>query len=119
MPTYTKQLLSGSTNGKNILVTGTGTATGVVVHTAPAGTNSLDEVFLYAHNLGVAAFVVTVGWGGTVYPNDFNVVNLSNGQGRTLIEDGRLLQNGLSVIAYTTSAGTNLVVMDGFVNRIS
>jgi hypothetical protein len=116
---YSKALLSGSTNGKNIVVTGNGTSNAVTIHTAPAGTNTLDEVYLYAHNLGIAGFVVNIGWGGTVYPNDFTAVNLTNGQGRILIEDGRLIQNGLSVIAYTATAGTNLVVIDGFVNRIT
>ena len=43
MATFTKTLLSGSTNGKAILVAATATP-GTTIHTAVAGTSSLDEM---------------------------------------------------------------------------
>ena len=49
MATYSKQLLSGSTNGKNIEVAATASA-GTTIHTAVAGTSDMDEIWLYACN---------------------------------------------------------------------
>jgi hypothetical protein len=49
MATFSKELLSGSTNGKAIKVAETATA-GTTIHTAVSGTASFDEVWLYAHN---------------------------------------------------------------------
>ena len=49
MATYSKQLLSGGTNGKNIKVAATATA-GTTIHTANAGTTDIDEIWLYACN---------------------------------------------------------------------
>ena len=46
MATYSKQLLSGSTNGKGIKIANTSTT----VHTAVAGTSDIDEIWLYAVN---------------------------------------------------------------------
>ena len=43
MATYSKQLLSGGTNGKNIKVAATATA-GTTIHTAVAGTTDIDEI---------------------------------------------------------------------------
>ena len=48
MATYSKELLSGSTSGKNISVTGINTAASVVVHTATAGASNMDEIWVYA-----------------------------------------------------------------------
>ena len=120
MATYTKHILSASTNGKGILVTGTGTTAPTTIHATPAGTTSVDEIFLYAFNSGSAANTVSIGWGGTLFPNDSIAVILQAGLGRLLVADGRLLQNGNSIVAFSqVASGTNSVVMDGFVNRIT
>lgn len=116
---YSKQLLSGSTNGKNIVVNGTGTAAPTLIHTAVAGTSSFDEVYLYAHNISGATTSISICWGGTNYPDDFLSTALTAGLGRQLLVDGKLLQNGLSISAYVTVTGTNSILVDGFVNRIS
>lgn len=47
MATFSKQILSGSTDGKAILVTATATA-GTTIHTASSTTTTLDEVWIYA-----------------------------------------------------------------------
>lgn len=47
---FTKKLLSGSTNGKSIKLTGTNSAGHVLIHTAVAGTSELDEIFLFVNN---------------------------------------------------------------------
>ncbi len=50
MATYSKVLLSGSTNGKGIKIASSSTT----VHTAIAGTSSIDEIWLYAVNSSAA-----------------------------------------------------------------
>ena len=116
---YSKQLLSASTNGKNILVNGTGTAAPTLLHTAVSGTASLDELYIYAHNTTGASQTFTLLWGGTVVPDDSLSLSVAAGLGRQLLIDGKLLQNGLAVSAYVAAAGTNAIVVDGFVNRIT
>jgi hypothetical protein len=116
MATYTKHLLSASTSGRGILVTATGTNTPTLIHTAQAGTNSLDELYLYASNMALSNGTLAVCWGGTVFPNDITTTPLLPGAGRVLVMDGRLIQDNLVVSAYSNGTA---VVVDGFVNRIT
>jgi hypothetical protein len=115
MAIYTKHLLSGSANGRGILITGTNAASAQSVHSAPGGTTSLDEVFLYACNVSTANVTLNVLWGGVTEPNDQTSALIVSNSGRNLVMDGRLINAGLVVSCYAT--GTNVVV-DGFVNRI-
>lgn len=116
MATYSKQLLSGSTNGKGILVAATASA-GTVIHTAVSGTSSLDEVWLYAHNTSASSVKLTLEWGGVTAPNDHIEINVgSEGTGLILVAPGILLQNSLVIRAF---AGTASVLnIFGYVNRI-
>jgi hypothetical protein len=116
MATYSKHLLSGSVNGKCILISGTSAATAQTLHTHPGGTGSLDEVFLYACNVATSNATLYLLWGGTLNPDDTELALISANTGRNLVTDGRLVTNGLSITAY--SSGTT-IVMDGFVNRIT
>lgn len=111
----TKALLSGSTQGKGILVVATSTP-GTTIHTAVAGTSSLDEIYLYAYNGHTADVVLTVEWGEATVPDGNTIITIPSKQGRFLVEDGRLLQNSLVVKAF--AATTNVIVIDGFVNKI-
>ena len=70
MATYTKAILSGSTDGKQILVTAT-TSSGTTIHTAVSGTTNIDEVWLYATNNDTASVNLTILWGGSTSPNDY------------------------------------------------
>ena len=117
MATYSKLLLSGSTNGKGIKVAATATA-GTVIHTAVSGTSSLDEVWLYAHNTSATAVKLTLEWGGVAAPDDHVEINIgAEGTGLILVAPGILLQNGLVVRAF---AGTsNVLNIFGYVNRIA
>ena len=103
MATYSKQLLSGGTTGKNIKVVATSSA-GTTIHTAVSGTSNLDEIWLYAMNTDSSDRKLTIEYGGTT-------------SGWTLICPGLLLQNGLVVKAFAAAA--NVVVINGFVNRIT
>ena len=68
MATYSKELLSGSTNGKGILVAATATA-GTLIHTAVSGSTDLDEIWLYAVNSSDADVKLTLEWGEATDPN--------------------------------------------------
>jgi hypothetical protein len=117
MATYSKRLLSGSTNGKGIKVAATATA-GTVIHTAVSGTSSFDEVWLYAHNTSAVAVKLTLEWGGTAAPDDHVEINIgAEGTGLILVSPGILLQNGLVVRAFAGT--TNVVNIFGYVNRIA
>jgi hypothetical protein len=117
MATFTKKLLSGSTNGKQIKVVGTASGSATTIHTAVAGTGSFDEVWIYAYNGNGTAVVLTLLFGGTTEPDNQIRATLSPQSGRVLLCDGMLLQNGLVISAYCNVA--NEVEIDGFVNNIA
>lgn len=117
MATYSKQLLSGSTNGKGIKVVATATA-GTLIHTAIAGTSSEDEIWLYAHNTSATAVKLTLEWGGVTAPDDHIEINIgAEGTGLVLVAPGILLQNSLVVRAFAGTA--NVINIFGYVNRIA
>jgi hypothetical protein len=116
MATFSKQLLSGSTNGRAIKVAATATA-GTLIHTAVSGTSAEDEIWLYAHNTSTSVVKLTLEWGGTTSPDDLIEVNVPvDGTGLILVAPGILLQNGLVVRAFAGTA--NVLNIFGYVNRI-
>lgn len=112
---FTKNKLSGSTNGKGIKVVQTATA-GTTIHTAVSGTTSFDEVFLYAYNGHTADVVLTIEWGEATVPDGNIIVTIPFKQGRFLVVDGRLINNSLVIRAFASVA--NVIILDGFVNEI-
>lgn len=114
--TLTKQLLSGSTNGKAILVAATATP-GTTIHTAVSGTASMDEIYLYAMNTDTSDRKLTIEWGGTTSPNDLIEFSVPAESGLSLIIPGLLLNNTLIVKAFAAAA--NVVTIHGWVNRIT
>lgn len=112
---FTKNKLSGSTNGKGIKVVATATA-GTTIHTAVSGTTSFDEVWLYAYNGHTADVVLTIEWGEATVPDGNIVLTIPLKQGRFLVADGRLINNSLVIRAFAATA--NVIVIDGFVNQI-
>ena len=117
MATFTKTLLSGSTDGKAIKVAATSTA-GTTIHTAVSGTASFDEVWLYAHNSSAAAVKLTLEWGEATAPDGNIEINIgAEGTGLVLVAPGLLLQNSLVVKAFAATA--NVITLTGYVNRIA
>tara|TARA_Y100000817_G_scaffold300540_1_gene279662 strand:- start:27 stop:380 length:354 start_codon:yes stop_codon:yes gene_type:complete len=116
MATYSKQLLSGGTNGKNIEVAATSSA-GTTIHTAVAGTSDMDEIWLYACNTDSSDRKLTIEYGGTTSSDDLTEITIEAEAGWVLVCPGLLLQNGLIVKAFAASA--NVVNINGFVNRIT
>jgi hypothetical protein len=117
MATFTKQKLSGSTNGKQILVVHTTNGAADTIHTAVSGTSAYDEVWLYAYNDNPTSVQLTFLWGGTTEPDNAIRLTLAPRTGRTLIIDGMILQNSLVIKAYASVA--SVVTVDGFVNNIA
>ena len=115
MATFSKQLLSGSTNGRNIKVVATATP-GTTIHTAVSSTSSFDELNLWAMNTDASAIKLTIEFGGTTSPDDLTEITIPPESGWIPIIPGFVLQNGLLVRAFAGSA--NLVVINGYVNRI-
>jgi hypothetical protein len=114
MATYTKVLLSSSTNGKGIKVAATASA-GTNIHTAHA--TSYDEIWIYAYNSHTADVDLTIEFGGTTAPDDNIVITLPVKGGRLCVIDGQILTNSLVVKAFASSA--NKVIITGYVNRIT
>lgn len=118
MPSFSRQLLSGSANGKMIAVAATATP-GTLVHQAIAGTTGYDEVYAWVSNVTSAAVLLTIEWGGASNPADHAVHQLSIPANSPAIPilTGQVLQNGLNVQAFASAAGALNVF--GYVNRIA
>ena len=116
MATYSKELLSGGTNGKNIKVAATATA-GTTIHTAVSGTSNKDEIWLYACNTDSTDRKLTIEYGNTTDQDDLIELELAADSGMTLIVPGFLLMDSLFVKAF--AATPNVININGFVNRIT
>lgn len=116
MATYSKRILSGSANGKQIKVTGTATASSVLIHKAVAGSSSVDEVWVYATNNQVAAVDLTIEWGEVTVPDGNIQVSIPGLSGLFLVIPGLVIQAELDVRAFASVA--NVVCLSGYVNRI-
>ena len=115
MPTtFTKIVLSGSTDGKQIAISSTDSP-GTTIHTAHA--TSLDEVWLYAVNTNATASKLTVQFGSTTSPNDNIEVTVPGESGYLLAVPGLILTGGLVVKAFGGTASH--LNCHGFVNRIT
>lgn len=116
MATFSKAKLSGSTDGKQIVVDATATP-GTLIHTAVSGQTDWDEIWLYAYNSHSSAVALTLEWGGVLVPDDLMKWTLPPRElGRILLLDGKLLQNGKLLGAFADTV--DVVILDGFVNQI-
>ena len=112
--TISRQLLSGSTNGRGVKVAATATP-GTTIHTAHA--TSLDEVWLWCVNTDTAARKLTVEFGGTTSPDDLIEVGIPSESGLVLVSPGLTVTGGVVVRAFAATA--NVLVVMGHVNRIT
>jgi hypothetical protein len=117
MATFTKNPLSGSTNGKQIKISATASGGANTIHTAVSGTAAWDEIWIYAYNDDTVVRNLVVLFGGTTEPDNKILIPIQPQSGRTLVVDGMLLQNSLVVKAYASQ--TNVVIVDGYVNSIT
>ena len=115
MATITKNKLSGSTDGRGILVAATASA-GTTIHTAVNNTVDWDEIWLWAHNSSTSAIKLTIEFGGTTSPNDLIEITIPPESGLVNIVPGLILQNNTVCRAFAGT--TNLINIFGFVNSI-
>jgi len=114
MTTVTKIPLSASSNGAGIKVIAASTP-GTLIHTATSASGSCDEIWLWAYNADDANAVISIEWGSdTELPRKVPVPLQT---GLVPVIPGLILQAGQTVRVF--SSATNMVKMDGFVNRIT
>ncbi len=115
MATFSKVILSGSTSGKQIKVAATATA-GTTIHTAHA--SAIDEVWLFAVNSSSSSAVkLTIEWGEAGAPEGNIEVTVPAESGYLMVVPGLPLTGSLVVKAFAATA--NVVMINGYVNRIT
>jgi hypothetical protein len=117
MPTTVSRIpLSGSTHGRAIKVAATATA-GTLIHTGTSSTTDCDVVTLYAYNSSASAVNLTIEWGGVSDPDDLIKLSIPATSGLTLVAPDLVIRNSLVVRAFAGT--TNVVTVQGFVNRVA
>jgi hypothetical protein len=120
MATYSKEFLSGSTQGKAIKVVATA-STGTTIHATGTSATIDDEIWLYAYNSDTAARLLTIQFGGTTAVDNDIKVTIPPQSGLTLVVPGLVLTGtgaaANTVYAYASTA--NVITISGYVNRIS
>jgi hypothetical protein len=119
MATFTKNKLSGSTDGLAVKLTGTNTAGAVTVHTAVAGTTAgvFDEIWIYANNTSTSSVKLTIEWGTTTAADGNIEVTVLPEAGLVTVIAGLILQNARVVKAFAGTA--DVILLTGFVNSIT
>lgn len=120
MATFSRVLLSGSTQGKAIKVAATA-ATGTTIHATGTSSSVIDEVWLYAYNGHTSDVQLTVEFGGTAVPDQNIAVTVPTKAGLVLVVPGLTLTGtGSAANTVTAFAGTtNVITVSGYVNRIA
>lgn len=120
MATFSKQILSGSTDGRAIKVAATATP-GTLIHTGSSTATTFDEVWMYAMNTDTTARKLTIEWGGTTSPDDLFEVTIAAESGLVLVVPGLILKGNSSsaLVIRAFAATTNVLTISGFVNRIA
>lgn len=119
--TFTKVLLSGSTNGRGIKVTGTNSGTADTIHATGTSSSTIDEVWIWAYNSDSSDRLLTLQSGGTTSPDDDVKVTIPAQTGWYGVVEGLCL-TGTGAAASTIkafAAAANVIVIRGFVNRIA
>ena len=119
MATFSKSILSGSTDGKQIKVAATATA-GTLIHTGPTNTAHLHEIWLYAVNTSASDVKLTVEYGGVASPDDHIEYTVKAENGLYLIVPGLLIKgNATALVVRAFAATTNVICVSGYVNVIA
>ena len=120
MATYSKEKLSGSTQGKAIKVVAT-SSPGTTIHATGISTTIEDEIWLYAYNSSSATVTLTIQFGGTTAVDNDIKLPIPPTSGLTLVTPGLILtgtgSDANTVYAYATN--TNVITISGYVNRIT
>jgi hypothetical protein len=126
MGTYSKILLSGSTDGQGIPVTGTAVTIRTLVHTGISDTgDGFDEVYVYAQNSAttksILKFTIAVtGGASNVTAAIFGYELTAGGDvvytgGLILVVPGLMMRNAKALTAFATANAR--VNLHGYVHR--
>jgi hypothetical protein len=121
MATYSKELLSESPSGRLINITATG-AEVQTIHTTPASSGSLDEVWLYATNPTTSDQTLNLLYGGSGINNDILFKGVIEAYAGSVLICPGIVAKGDGVSGFpiyanvSTESGVNVF---GYVNRIS
>jgi hypothetical protein len=119
MATFTKKILSASTDGKAVKVAATATA-GTTIHTGSATATTIDEVWIYAVNSSVSSVKLTIEWGEATAPDGNIEVTVLPEAGLVTIIPGLTLQGNATPLVVKAFAGTaNVICLHGYVNQIT
>lgn len=120
MATFSKEKLTNSTDGRSILISGTTSGGANAVHTASSTATTYDEVWLYAMNTDTTARKLTIEWGSNSSPGDLIELTIPAEAGLTLVVPGLVLKgNSTPLTIKAFAATTNVVTVNGYVNRIT
>lgn len=119
MATFTKNILSGSTDGKGIKVVATATA-GTTIHTCSSTPTDLEEIWLYAYNAHTADVTLTVEFGGATAPDQNIVIDVPYKRGLFLVVPGLILKGNATPLTVKAFASvTNVIVISGYTHKIA
>lgn len=119
MGTIAKLPLSGSSGGRPIQITATG-STGTTIHTTGTSSTAVDEVWLYATNVDITQRNLTIEYGATGSANEI-WVGIPARSGISIVMPGTVLTgdgvNASTITAYASATASINIV--GYVNRIT
>lgn len=121
MATFSKQKLSGSTNGRGIAVVATAT-TGTTIHATGTSATTIDEIWLYANNIHSSAVTLTIEFGGTTVTSDLIQQSVAATPSGLVLVCAGLILTGTGSVATTITAFASVaskIEIFGFVNRIA
>ena len=122
MATLSKLALQpAGTTGTGLAIKVAETATaGTAIHTASSTATTVDEIWLYAVNTSASAVKLTIEWGETTAPDGNIELTVAAESGLVLVAPGLLLQGNASAKVVRAFAATaNVIVLHGYVNRIT
>lgn len=119
MATFTKNHLSGSTDGRGIHIDDSATP-GKTIHTGSTTVTTVDEIWLYATNYDTTARKLTIEWGGTTAGGDIMEFTVPAESGLYLIVPGLIIKgNASALVVAAFAATTSAINIFGYVNRIT
>jgi hypothetical protein len=120
MATYSKTILSASTDGRGIAVASTTSGSGTTIHTGSSVATTLDEIWLYAVNQDAADVKLTLEWGGAGLADPIEVT-ITAEAGLVLVAPGLLIKGNSStaLIVKAFASVTNDILIHGYVNQIT
>jgi hypothetical protein len=121
MAVFTKQKLSGSTNGTGITVVATATL-GTTIHATGTSATTIDEIWLYAVNTDSAARTLTIEYGGVSITKDLIQQSIAATPSGLVLVCAGLILTGTGSAATTITAfasAASKIEIFGFVNRIA